>query len=87
MKTKRPGIRNGASHVKGAAEQLMEWETKGPRWTQAVQSWVNAFEGRVSPHEVPEAFEAAAREANVYLSPEYEVSWRPSGRPSGVRED
>ncbi|WP_352837390.1 DUF982 domain-containing protein [Mesorhizobium sp. M0664] len=48
----------------------MEWETKGPRWTQAVHSCVNAFEGRVSPHEVPEAFEAAAREANVYLSPE-----------------
>ncbi|WP_288141993.1 DUF982 domain-containing protein [Mesorhizobium sp.] len=41
---------------------------KGPRWTKAVQSCVDAFEGRVSPQEVREAFEAAAKEASV--SPE-----------------
>lgn len=48
----------------------MTWDTKGPRWTKAVQSCVDAFEGRVSPQEVREAFEAAAKEATVYLSPE-----------------
>ncbi|WP_287285100.1 DUF982 domain-containing protein [Mesorhizobium sp.] len=48
----------------------MAWDTKGPRWTKAVQSCVDAFEGRVSPQEVREAFEAAAKEATVYLSPE-----------------
>ncbi|MER9203447.1 DUF982 domain-containing protein [Mesorhizobium sp. M0933] len=70
VKTKRPGIRNGVGHVEGAAEELMGWDTKGPRWTKAVQSCVDAFEGRVSPHKVREAFEAAAKEANVYLFPE-----------------
>ncbi|MER8956350.1 DUF982 domain-containing protein [Mesorhizobium sp. M0833] len=70
VKTNRPGIRHGVSHVEGAAEELMAWDTKGPRWTKAVQSCVDAFEGRVSPQEVRQAFEAAAKEANVYLSPE-----------------
>ncbi|MER8485323.1 DUF982 domain-containing protein [Mesorhizobium sp. M1322] len=48
----------------------MAWDRKGPKWTKAVQSCVDAFEGRVSPKWVREAFEAAAKEANVYLSPE-----------------
>ncbi|MER9236330.1 DUF982 domain-containing protein [Mesorhizobium sp. M0622] len=43
---------------------------KGPKWTKAVQSCVDAFQGSASPQEVREAFEAAAKEANVYLSPE-----------------
>lgn len=43
---------------------------KGPKWTKAVQSCVDAFEGKVSPKEIREAFEAAAKEASVYLSPE-----------------
>ncbi|TIL42223.1 DUF982 domain-containing protein [Mesorhizobium sp.] len=70
LKTKRPGIRHGVSHVEGAAEELIAWDTKGPMWTKAVQSCVDAFEGRVSPQEVREAFEAAAKEAEMYLSPE-----------------
>ncbi|MER9281889.1 DUF982 domain-containing protein [Mesorhizobium sp. M0522] len=37
---------------------------------QGGPSCVDAFEGRAPPHEVREAFEAAAKEANVYLSPE-----------------
>ncbi|MER8962640.1 DUF982 domain-containing protein [Mesorhizobium sp. M0701] len=69
VKRKRPGIRNGVSHVEGAAEELLAWDTKGPRWTKAVQSCVDA-RGQDVPHEVREAFEAAAKEANVYLSPE-----------------
>ncbi|ESZ01166.1 DUF982 domain-containing protein [Mesorhizobium sp. L48C026A00] len=70
VKTDRPGLRYGVSHVEGAAEELMAWDTKGPRWTKAVQSCVDAFEGRVSSQEVREAFEAAAKEASVYLLPE-----------------
>jgi hypothetical protein len=70
VKASRPGIRHEVSHVEAAAEELMAWDTKGPRWTKAVQSCVDAFEGRVSPQEVREAFEMAAKEAGVYLSPE-----------------
>jgi hypothetical protein len=64
VKTDRSGIRHGVS------QELMAWDTKGPKWTKAVQSCVDAFEGRVSPQEAREAFEAAAKEASVYLSPE-----------------
>ena len=64
------------SAVERAAEELLAWDTKGPRWTKAVQSCVDVFEGRVSPQEGREAFEAAAKEASVYLSPEYEVPWQ-----------
>nr|WP_292178887.1 hypothetical protein [Mesorhizobium sp.] len=49
MKANRPGIRHGVSHVEGAAEELMVWDTKGPKWTKAVQSCVDAFVGKVSP--------------------------------------
>ncbi|RWN97979.1 DUF982 domain-containing protein [Mesorhizobium sp.] len=69
VKAKRPATRHGVSHVEGAAEELMAWDTKGPRWTKAVQLCVDAFEGSVPPR-VREAFEAAAKEATVYLSPE-----------------
>ncbi|RWO55398.1 DUF982 domain-containing protein [Mesorhizobium sp.] len=57
-----------ASSPRGAALLLIKWDTKWPRWTKAVQSCVDAFEGRVSHQEVREAFEAAAKEASV--SPE-----------------
>ncbi|PAQ09529.1 DUF982 domain-containing protein [Mesorhizobium temperatum] len=69
VKANRPGIRHGVSHIEGAAEELMAWDTKGPKWTKAVQSCVDAFKGRVPPQEVREVFEAAAKEASVYLSP------------------
>ncbi|WP_348984003.1 DUF982 domain-containing protein [Mesorhizobium mediterraneum] len=49
---------------------------KRPEVEKAVQSCVDALEGRVSPQEVREAFEAAAKEASVDLSPEQEVSWQ-----------
>ncbi|WP_352917934.1 DUF982 domain-containing protein [Mesorhizobium sp. M0960] len=70
VKTKRPGIRNGVSHLKGAAEELMAWDTKGPEVDQGGPILRRRVRGQDVPHEVREAFEAAAREANVYLSPE-----------------
>jgi hypothetical protein len=28
----RPAIRYGVSHVEGAAEQLIKWTKRGPKW-------------------------------------------------------
>ncbi|TIL70761.1 MAG: DUF982 domain-containing protein [Mesorhizobium sp.] len=65
-----PSVYVKAKRVEGSAQELVAWDTKGPRWTKAVQSCIDAFERRVSPQEVREAFEAAAKKATVYLSPE-----------------
>ncbi|MER8884867.1 DUF982 domain-containing protein [Mesorhizobium sp. M0678] len=87
VKTKRPGIRNGVSHVEGAAEELLAWDTKGPRWTKAVQSCVDAFEGRMSPMRSVKPLRRLPRRPTC-ISP---LSRRYHGahlvRPSGVRED
>jgi hypothetical protein len=70
VRSDRPGMQYGINHVEGAAEQLMAWDTKGPKWTDAVQACVDAFEGKVSPNEVRQLFEEAAEEAGMLLSAE-----------------
>jgi hypothetical protein len=60
-------MRYGVSHVEGAAEQLMAWDTKGPKWTVAAQACMDAFEGKVSAEEVRQLFEAAAEESGMLL--------------------
>lgn len=66
--TDRPGLSYGVSHVEGAAEELMKWTKKGPKWRAAVQACIDAFEGRVSPEEARKAFLAAAKEEGVLRS-------------------
>jgi hypothetical protein len=61
-------MRYGVNHVEGAAEQLMAWDTKGPKWTVAAQACMDAFEGKVSPKEVRQLFEEAAEESGMLLS-------------------
>ncbi|WP_352972579.1 DUF982 domain-containing protein [Mesorhizobium sp. M1334] len=68
VKTDRPGVTYGVNHVEGAAEELMKWPKRGPKWKLALQSWIAGFEGRVSPQEVRMAFEAAAREEGMLRS-------------------
>ncbi|ESY99053.1 hypothetical protein X737_39515 [Mesorhizobium sp. L48C026A00] len=46
-----PSVYVKAKPVEGAAEELVAWDTKGSKWTKAVQSCVGAFEGRVPPGE------------------------------------
>ncbi|RWP15159.1 MAG: DUF982 domain-containing protein [Mesorhizobium sp.] len=65
-----PSVYVKAKRVEGAAQELVAWDTKARNGRRRSKSCVDAFEGRVSPQEVREAFEAAAKEATVYLSPE-----------------
>ncbi|MER8461997.1 DUF982 domain-containing protein [Mesorhizobium sp. M1396] len=69
VRTDRPGIRFGVSHVEGAVEQLLKWTKRGPKWKQAVETCMAAMEGNVPTQEVRRAFEAAAKEESMFLPP------------------
>ncbi|MER9669956.1 DUF982 domain-containing protein [Mesorhizobium sp. M0203] len=65
------GVRHGCNNAKEALEQLKMWTRRGPRWHKAVTLCLSALEGdSIDPHIIRKAFEAAAKEAKMYLSPE-----------------
>ena len=68
VKTERIGIRFGVSHVQGAAEQLLKWNKRGPKWQQAVEACMAAMENELPSQEARKAFEAAAKESGMLLS-------------------
>ncbi|ESZ05769.1 DUF982 domain-containing protein [Mesorhizobium sp. L48C026A00] len=66
VRTDRPDLRHGVDHVQGAAEQLVKWAKRGPRWNKAMTLCLSALEGDpIDPQIVRKAFEAAAREAKM----------------------
>ncbi|MER9669957.1 DUF982 domain-containing protein [Mesorhizobium sp. M0203] len=65
VRTDRPGVSYGSNNVEGAAEELMKWTKMGPKWRKAVQLCADALQDRVTPEEVRQAFEAAAKEEGV----------------------
>ncbi|MER9618668.1 DUF982 domain-containing protein [Mesorhizobium sp. M0207] len=68
VKSDRPGVTYGCNNVEGAAEELMKWTKMGPKWRKAVQLCADAFQDRVTPEEVRQAFEAAAKEEGCSVS-------------------
>ncbi|TIT24668.1 MAG: DUF982 domain-containing protein [Mesorhizobium sp.] len=65
------GDRHSCNNARAALEQLKTWTRRGPRWHKAVTLCLSALEGDpVDLHVVRKAFEAAAKEAMMYLSPE-----------------
>lgn len=62
------GITLGVSNVEAAAEELMKWPKKGPKWNKAVQLCIDCFEDRASPQDVQKAFEEAAKEQGMLRS-------------------
>ncbi|UVK46643.1 DUF982 domain-containing protein [Mesorhizobium sp. AR07] len=69
VKTDRPGLRFGVSHVEAASEQLLKWTKKGPKWAYAVSVCRAALAEEVPPQEARKAFEAAAKEEKMFLPP------------------
>ncbi|MER9132605.1 DUF982 domain-containing protein [Mesorhizobium sp. M0768] len=46
------------------------WTRRGPRWHKSVTLCLSALEGDpIDPQVIRKAFEAAAKEAKMYLSP------------------
>ncbi|MES0022133.1 MULTISPECIES: DUF982 domain-containing protein [unclassified Mesorhizobium] len=66
-KTDRIGMRHGVNHVQGAAEPLLTWTKRGPKWQQAVEAYVAAMADEVSPKDVRKAFEEAPMEEGMFL--------------------
>ncbi|MER9665231.1 DUF982 domain-containing protein [Mesorhizobium sp. M0203] len=69
VRTDQPGVRVGVSHVEGAAEELMKWTNRGPRWDLAVRICTAALADKVSPQLAGKAFLAAAKEEGTLLPP------------------
>ncbi|TPJ52700.1 DUF982 domain-containing protein [Mesorhizobium sp. B2-6-4] len=62
---KQAGMTYIISNVEAAAEHLLTWTKRGPKWNQAVRTCMNALVDQATPHEAREAFLAAAKEAGV----------------------
>jgi len=67
VRTKQPGVRYLVASVEVAAEHLLQWEKRGPKWRKAVEMCMAAIEGKVEPDDVSKAFEAAAKESGMLL--------------------
>ncbi|TGT64047.1 MULTISPECIES: DUF982 domain-containing protein [unclassified Mesorhizobium] len=65
VRTKKVGVRQVVSSVEVAAEHLLQWEKRGPKWRKAVEMCLAAIEGKVEPDDVGKAFKAAAEESGM----------------------
>ncbi|MER8408129.1 DUF982 domain-containing protein [Mesorhizobium sp. M1307] len=62
VRTEHDGFRSGVHHVQAAAEELVLWTKRGPKWQKAERACMDAMSGKVSPQQAREAFEEAAKE-------------------------
>ncbi|RUX98102.1 MULTISPECIES: DUF982 domain-containing protein [unclassified Mesorhizobium] len=63
-----PGSRQRIEHVEGAADELLKWAKRGPRWHKAMTLCSSALEGDpIDPQIIRKAFAAAAKEAQMLL--------------------
>ncbi|MBZ9701580.1 MULTISPECIES: DUF982 domain-containing protein [unclassified Mesorhizobium] len=51
------------SNVEAAAEHLLTWTKRGPKWNQAVRTCMNALVDQATPEEARRCFRLAAIEA------------------------
>ncbi|WP_027163666.1 DUF982 domain-containing protein [Mesorhizobium sp. WSM1293] len=68
VRTDRPGVRFRVSHVEGAAEQLLKWTKRGPKWTFAVRVCMAAMSDELPAQDARKAFEEAAKEEKMFLT-------------------
>ncbi|AZO41473.1 DUF982 domain-containing protein [Mesorhizobium sp. M7D.F.Ca.US.005.01.1.1] len=63
-----PGSRQRIDHVEVAADELLKWAKRGPRWHKAMILCRSALEGDpINPQIIRKAFAAAAKEAQMLL--------------------
>ncbi|MER8911999.1 DUF982 domain-containing protein [Mesorhizobium sp. M0854] len=65
VKTDHDGFRYGVHHVEAAAEELVLWTKRGPKWQEAERACVEAMSGKVSPQQARDAFEEAPNEEGM----------------------
>ncbi|MER9689714.1 DUF982 domain-containing protein [Mesorhizobium sp. M0139] len=67
VKTERPGLRLGVNRVDAAAEELLKWSNRGPKWRLAVEACLSAMDGKMPGNDFRLLFEAAADEEEMLL--------------------
>src|SRR5947208_12798247 len=89
VRTDRAGLHYRVDHVQAAAEQLVKWTKRGPRWHKAVNLCQSALEGDpIDPQIIRKAFEAADKEATMLFPPDQAallVAGRRGSRRSPLR--
>lgn len=65
----KPSLTIIISSVERAAEQLLTWEERGPKWHMALVACMAAMEGSETADNARAAFEEAAREGGRLLDP------------------
>lgn len=67
VKSGKIGVISSVNNVAFAAESLLKWTKRGPKWRKAVQTCMDALGGKKSPEDARKAFEAAARESGMLI--------------------
>ncbi|MER9133525.1 DUF982 domain-containing protein [Mesorhizobium sp. M0768] len=65
VKTEHDGFRYGVHSVQAAAEELVLWTKRGPKWQEAERVCADAMRRKVSPKQARDAFEEAAKEEGM----------------------
>ncbi|TIM23516.1 MAG: DUF982 domain-containing protein [Mesorhizobium sp.] len=67
VKTDRPGVRLGVSRIDTAAEELLKWSNRGPKWRLAAEACLTAMDGKMPTENFRLLFENAAEEEDMLL--------------------
>lgn len=67
VSSEQPGLTIVISSVERAAERLLVWEKRGPKWRLAVEACTAALNGTVAVDEARAAFLEAAKESGNWI--------------------
>jgi Protein of unknown function (DUF982) len=59
------GMTHNVSNVQAAAEVLLQWPKRGPKWALAMRACMGALAGEVTPQEARRVFRLAAKEEGM----------------------
>ncbi|MER8447382.1 DUF982 domain-containing protein [Mesorhizobium sp. M1066] len=62
IRREQTGLTDRVSNVESAAEHLLEWTKRGPKWTVAVRACHAALANEATPQEARRCFRLAAME-------------------------
>lgn len=67
VRTDKPGLTISISSVERAAEQLLAWQERGPKWHAAASACMDALSGKSPAAQARAAFVDAAKESGMWL--------------------
>ncbi|MER8410061.1 DUF982 domain-containing protein [Mesorhizobium sp. M1342] len=67
LRQNRPTGFLGISRIDTAAEKLLKWSNRGPKWRSAAEACLSAMDGKMPTGDFRLLFEAAADEEEMLL--------------------